>query len=142
MTVRNLLNKIRKCRYMVDALTADLKHVRCDAYSLHAVKIGDKVQSSHTPDLSRTIERIESYEIRLQAAIDELMTLKAKAGEIIKAEPDLCARAILYRRFILAESWDEIVYEVGYSRSWVSKVLEESIERLEHDKQVDKAIQI
>ena len=131
MTVRNLLNRVRKCRYMVDALTADLNHVRRDAYSLHAVKIGDKVQSSHTPDLSRTIERIEAYEIRLQAAIDELMMLKAKAGEVIKAEPDLCARAVLYRRYILAESWDCIAQDVGYSRAWSIGMAEKSINRLE-----------
>lgn len=60
MTVRNLLNRVRKCRYMIDALTADLNHVRRDAYSLHAVKIGDKVQSSHMPDLSQVIEREEN----------------------------------------------------------------------------------
>ena len=60
MTVRNLLNRVRKCRYMVDALTADLNHVRRDTYSLHAVKIGDKVQSSHMPDLSQVIEREEN----------------------------------------------------------------------------------
>lgn len=35
-------------------------HVRRDAYSLHAVKIGDKVQSSHMPDLSQVIEREEN----------------------------------------------------------------------------------
>ena len=131
MTVRNLLNRVRKCRYMVDALTADLKHVRRDAYSLHAVQIGDKVQSSHTPDLSRTIERIEHYELKLQAAIDELIRLKTEASDIIKDEPDLCTRAILYRRFILAESWDKITWEVGYSRSWASQALEQSIQRLE-----------
>ena len=131
MTVRNLLNRVRKCRYMVDALTADLDHVRRDAYSLHAVQIGDKVQSSHTPDLSRTIERIEAYEIRLQTAIDELMALKVKAGEIIKAEPDLCARAVLYRRYILAESWDCIAQDVGYSRAWSIGMAEKSINRLE-----------
>lgn len=131
MTVRKLLNRVRKCRYMVDALTADLNHVRRDAYSLHAVQIGDKVQSSHTPDLSRTIERIEAYEIRLQAAIDELMALKVKAGEIIKAEPDLCARAVLYRRYILAESWDCIAQDVGYSRAWSIGMAEKSINRLE-----------
>lgn len=131
MTVRNLLNRVRKCRYMVDALTADLNHVRRDAYSLHAVQIGDKVQSSHTPDLSRTIERIEAYETRLQAAIDELMMLKAKAGEVIKAEPDLCARAVLYRRYILAESWDCIAQDVGYSRAWSIGMAEKSINRLE-----------
>lgn len=131
MTVRNLLNRVRKCRYMVDALTADLDHVRRDAYSLHAVQIGDKVQSSHTPDLSRTIERIEAYEIRLQAAIDELMMLKARAGKIINLEPDLCARAVLYRRYILAESWDCIAQDVGYSRAWSIGMAEKSINRLE-----------
>lgn len=131
MTVRELFSQVRKHRYMVDALTDDLNRVRRDAYSLKAVRIGDKVQSSHKQDLAQVVERIEHYELKLQAAIDELIRLKTEASDIIKDEPDLCTRAILYRRFILAESWDKITWEVGYSRSWASQALEQSIQRLE-----------
>lgn len=130
MTVRELFNQVRKHRYMVDALTDDLNHVRRDAYSLKAVRIGDKVQSSNKQDLAQVVERIASYEDKLTCAIDELMTLKARASEIIKLEPDLCARAVLYRRYILAESWDCIAKDVGYSRAWSIGIAEKSINRL------------
>lgn len=131
MTVRELFSKVRKHRYMVDALTDDLNHVRHDAYSLKAVRIGDKVQSSHKQDLSQVVERIVSYEDKLSTAIEELIALKAKASEIIKLEPDLCVRAVLYRRYILAESWDCIAQDVGYSRAWSIGMAEKSINRLE-----------
>lgn len=131
MTVRELFSQVRKHRYMVDALTDDLNRVRCDAYSLKAVRIGDKVRSSHKQDLAQVVERISSYEDRLSAAIDELMALKTRASEIIKLEPDLCVRAVLYRRFILAESWDCIAQDVGYSRAWSIGIAEKSINRLE-----------
>ena len=130
MTVRELFNQVRKHRYMVDALTDDLNRVRRDAYSLKAVRIGDKVQSSNKQDLEQVVERIASYEDKLTCAIDELMTLKARASEIIKLEPDLCARAVLYRRYILAESWDCIAQDVGYSRAWSIGIAEKSINRL------------
>lgn len=131
MTVRELFNQVRKHRYMVDALTDDLNHVRRDAYSLKAVRIGDKVQSSNKQDLAQVVERIVSYEDKLSTAIKELMALKAKASEIIKLEPDLCVRAVLYRRYILAESWDCIAQDVGYSRAWSIGMAEKSINRLE-----------
>lgn len=130
MTVRELFNQVRKHRYMVDALTDDLNHVRRDAYSLKAVRIGDKVQSSNKQDLAQVVERIVSYEDKLSAAIEELIALKAKASEIIKLEPDLCVRAVLYRRYILAESWDCIAQDVGYSRAWSIGMAEKSINRL------------
>lgn len=131
MTVRELFNQVRKHRYMVDALTDDLNHVRRDAYSLKAVRIGDKVQSSNKQDLAQVVERIVSYEDKLSAAIEELIALKVKASEIIKLEPDLCVRAVLYRRYILAESWDCIAQDVGYSRAWSIGMAEKSINRLE-----------
>lgn len=131
MTVRELFSQVRKHRYMVDALTDDLNHVRRDAYSLKAVRIGDKVQSSNKQDLAQVVERIVSYEDKLSAAIEELIALKAKASEIIKLEPDLCVRAVLYRRYILAESWDCIAQDVGYSRAWSIGMAEKSINRLE-----------
>lgn len=131
MTVRELFNQVRKHRYMVDALTDDLNHVRRDAYSLKAVRIGDKVQSSNKQDLAQVVERIVSYEDKLSTAIEELIALKAKASEIIKLEPDLCVRAVLYRRYILAESWDCIAQDVGYSRAWSIGMAEKSINRLE-----------
>lgn len=131
MTVREIFSQVRKHRYMVDALTDDLNQVRRDAYSLKAVRIGDKVQSSNKQDLAQVVERISLYEDKLSTAIDELVALKTRASEIIQLEPDLCARAVLYRRFILAESWDCIAQDIGYSRAWSIGMAEKSINRLE-----------
>ena len=129
--VRELLKRVRKCRYMVDACIKDLEQARRDAYTLKAVRIGDKVQNNHQSDLAQVVEKIERYEVKLQKNIDELIGLKLDAMAIIRQEPDLCARAILYRRYILAESWDIILKEMGYSRSRASNIMKSAINRLE-----------
>lgn len=129
--VRELLRRVRKCRYMVDACIKDLEQARRDAYALKAVRIGDKVQTNHQSDLAQVVEKIEHYEDRLQKNIDELIGLKLDATAIIRQEPDLCARAILYRRYILAESWETITSEMGYSRSQASNIMESAINHLE-----------
>lgn len=129
--VRELLTRVRKCRYMVDACIKDLEQARRDAYTLKAVRIGDKVQNNHQSDLSQMVEKIERYEEKLQKSLDELIGLKLEATAIIRQEPDLCARAILYRRYILAESWDIILKEMGYSRSRASNIMKSAINRLE-----------
>ena len=116
---------------MVDACIKDLEQARRDAYTLKAVRIGDKVQNNHQSDLAQVVEKIERYEDKLQKNIDELIGLKLDATAIIRQEPDLCARAILYRRYILAESWDIISREMGYSRSQASNIMESAINRLE-----------
>lgn len=128
---RDLLKRVRKCRYMVDACIKDLEQARRDAYTLKAVRIGDKVQNNHQSDLAQVVEKIERYEEKLQKSLDELIGLKLEATAIIRQEPDLCARAILYRRYILAESWDIISREMGYSRSQASNIMESAINRLE-----------
>lgn len=129
--VRELLNRVRKCRYMVDACIKDLEQARRDAYALKAVRIGDKVQTNHKSDLAQVVEKIDHYEEKLQKNIDELIGLKLDAMVIIRKEPDLCARAILYRRYLLAESWETITKEMGYSRSQASKIMDSAIIYLE-----------
>ena len=132
--VRELLKRVRKCRYMVDACIKDLEQARRDAYALKAVRIGDKIQTNHQSDLAQVVEKIERYEARLQKSLDELIGLKLEATAIIRNEPDFCARAILYRRYILAESWNVISQEAGYSRSQATHIMEMSIKRLENMK--------
>lgn len=129
--VRELLKRVRKCRYMVDACIKDLEQARRDAYSLKAVRIGDKVQTNHQSDLAQVVEKIERYEEKLQKSLDELIGLKLEATAIIRQEPDLCARAILYRRYILAESWDTISKETGYSVRQSTRAAAMAINHLE-----------
>lgn len=135
--VRELLNKVRKCRYMVDVCIKDLEQARRDAYALKAVRIGDKVQTNHQSDLAQVVEKIERYEEKLQKNIDELIGLKLEATAIIRNEPDFCAQAILYRRYLLAESWDTISKEMGYSRSQATKIMESAINFLETSLELD-----
>lgn len=129
--VRELLARVRKCRYMVDACIKDLEQARRDAYALKAVRIGDKVQTNHQSDLAQVVEKIEHYEEKLQKNIDELIGLKLDAMAIIRKEPDFCARAILYRRYLLAESWDTISKETGYSVRQSTRAAAMAINRLE-----------
>lgn len=129
--VRELLRRVRKCRYMVDACIKDLEQARRDAYALKAVRIGDKVQTNHQSDLAQVVEKIERYEEKLQKNIDELIGLKLDAMTIIRKEPDFCARAILYRRYLLAESWDTISKETGYSVRQSTRAAAMAINRLE-----------
>ena len=129
--VRELLRRVRKCRYMVDACIEDLEQARRDAYALKAVRIGDKVQTNHQSDLTQVVEKIERYEEKLQKNIDELIGLKLDAMAIIRKEPDFCARAILYRRYLLAESWDTISKETGYSVRQSTRAAAMAINHLE-----------
>ena len=135
--VRDLLKRVRKCRYMVDACIKDLEQARRDAYALKAVRIGDKIQTNHQSDLAQVVEKIEHYEEKLQKNIDELIGLKLEATAIIRNEPDFCAQAILYRRYLLAESWDTISKEMGYSRSQATKIMESAINFLETSWKLD-----
>ena len=83
------------------------------------------------------VEKIERYEEKLQKSLDELIGLKLEATAIIRNEPDFCAQAILYRRYLLAESWDTISKEMGYSRSQATKIMESAINFLETSLEFD-----
>ena len=89
------------------------------------------MQNNHQSDLAQVVEKIERYEDKLQKNIDELIGLKLEATAIIRNEPDFCAQAILYRRYILAESWDTISKETGYSVRQSTRAAAMAINHLE-----------
>ena len=80
----------------------------------------DKVQTSGPKNtLEETITKIIDLEAKINARIDELVSMKQEAFTMINRIPDLDQQNILIGRYIQLKKWEDISEELNYSMQWV-----------------------
>ena len=79
-----------------------------------------KVQTSGPKNtLEETITKIIDLEAKINARIDELVSMKQEAFTMINRIPDLDQQNILIGRYIQLKKWEDISEELNYSMQWV-----------------------
>ena len=68
-----------------------------------------------------TIVRITEAEEKLNRKIDELVTAKLEAAEVIDQVRDVTLRLLLEKRYLLFHSWEDVADEMAYTRRWILK---------------------
>lgn len=107
-SLKVFLNSIRKQQECVHSLEQSLEQMECEAYSLKSVQLGDKVQSSHTSDLSDVVIKLEGFRTDLHDAYRKLIDLRSAGNALIMHEPDGILQAVLRRRYLLCQRWENI----------------------------------
>ena len=69
--------------------------------------------------LEETITKIIDLEAKINARIDELVSMKQEAFTMINRIPDLDQQNILIGRYIQLKKWEDISEELNYSMQWV-----------------------
>lgn len=113
MTVKDFLETVLRQRPDLLSLRDELKRINYEAYEVHGMRIGDKVQSNHQGDLSEIVERLNGMRseilLRYKDALDNWET----ANKLIGKEPDGRLRSILKRRYLEGQSWKQICIDMG-----------------------------
>ena len=65
------------------------------------------------------LERVWSMEERINAEIDRLVAVKEEIRSVIDEVDDYDQRMLLRYRYIHLCSWDEIISQMHYGRSWI-----------------------
>ena len=78
-----------------------------------------------------TIVRITEAEEKLNRKIDELVTAKLEAAEVIDQVRDVTLRLLLEKRYLLFHPWDEIASDLGYTRRWTLKKHEAALDAVQ-----------
>ena len=69
--------------------------------------------------LEETITKIIDLEAKINARIDELVSMKQEAFTMINRIPDFDQQNILIGRYIQLKKWEDISEELNYSMQWV-----------------------
>ena len=78
-----------------------------------------------------TIVRITEAEEKLNRKIDELVTAKLEAAEVIDQVRDVTLRLLLEKRYLLFHPWDTIASDLGYTQRWTLKKHEDALDAVQ-----------
>lgn len=114
------LNAIASLTAHKKAIEEQEKEMKAKLYEA-MVKFGvDKFESDVLNlTLEETITKIIDLEAKINARIDELVSMKQEAFTMINRIPDLDQQNILIGRYIQLKKWEDISEELNYSMQWV-----------------------
>ena len=123
MTAKEYLRRIRDAESDLRSAEMDYQRARDDVMNLKAIEYDkDKVSNSHIGDLSDAIATLERYAERVNAKWDELIALRKEAEERIDKLKDGRYRAVLKRRYLQGQSFEEIAVGLCFDYRWIKRL--------------------
>ena len=115
--------QIRKTDRLIHRLDSTIATLRSSLTSTGSQLKQDKVQTSGPKNtLEETITKIIDLEAKINARIDELVSMKQEAFTMINRIPDLDQQNILIARYIDGKKWLDIAFDLNFSISQVYKI--------------------
>ena len=119
---KDFLSQIHKTDALINRLVNTVATLRSSLTSIGCELKQDKVQTSGPKNtLEETITKIIDLEAKINARIDELVSMKQEAFTMINRIPDLDQQNILIARYIQNMKWDSIADEMDHEIRWVYK---------------------
>nr|DAZ77483.1 MAG TPA: Protein of unknown function (DUF1492) [Caudoviricetes sp.] len=131
MTVKEFLRSVREQDSLLRAYEQELEDLRRRAYNISSPKLGDKIQSNHLATLDEIVDKLDSQIEKVNATWDELIDKRNQAKALINKVEDESGRCVLYRYYILIQSWEQIAVEMNYTIRWVYKLHGKALQDLE-----------
>lgn len=133
MTVKEFLRSVRSQDNLLRAYEQELEDLRRRAYSISSPRLGDKIQANHLVTLDEIVAKIEQQAAKVNAAWDELIDKRDQAKALINKVDDESIRCVLYRYYILIQTWEQIAVEMNYTIRWVYKLHGKALQDLEKE---------
>ena len=118
MTAKEYLRQIYIINNKIRRLEQERESIRADLFSVRSTTNynADKVQTSASGDqMLRLIAKADKLERDIVSEIDRLVCLKASITREIEAVSDETCRDLLFRRYVLLQSWEMIAVGMGYT---------------------------
>lgn len=122
MTVKEQLIQVRNQGCMVRAYEDELREIRRRAYNISSPKMSDKVQSNHQSSLEDIVEKLDAQARKVNEAWDTLISMRDEAEALINLEEDMQRRCVLWRYYILGESWEQVAAEMNFSLRQIQRM--------------------
>ncbi len=88
-------------------------------------------KGTYSDKVGKNAVKIADLEIKIDREIDRLVELKERIMEIVSSLDSDTGRAVIERRYILHETWDQIADKLGYTTRHISRIHNDAIKRLE-----------
>lgn len=118
MQSKQYLQKIRTIDMMINCKREQITELRA-LLSGGAISYEERVQTSPNADrMANLVAKIIELKDDINFDIDELLSYKKNARELIEKLDDDMEKIILYKRYFDGKSFEQISVECGYSWRW------------------------
>ena len=129
MTAHDYLSHAKFLDARIDSKLKQLDHLNALATSATAALSG----MPHNPNrgaskLETVIVKIVDLQEEINQDIDELVDLKRAIMRLIQKVPSDEQRAVLEKRYLNYQSWEQIVGDLGYSRAQLFRIKNKAID--------------
>lgn len=124
MTAKEYLQQIKIKNAQIDTLQRDKEALNAMLYSIASTSFGtDKVQTSTSGDKFGSLyAKIDEKEREIAKKIDELVDFKLKVTAQINVLSDDRYIHVLYRRYVLCQTWTQISCDMGYNIRYIQVI--------------------
>lgn len=122
MTAKEYLKDIRKLDLEIQTLQEQISLLRKNAEGLRAMELSDMPKGGKGKDLSDYVAEIADLQMVCVQHVSELIMKKQEAIERIMSIDGSELRNVLLLRYIQCKSWDEIIEDMHFDRSWVYRL--------------------
>lgn len=120
---KEYFSQIRKTDRLIHRLDSTIATLRSSLTSTGSQLKQDKVQTSGPKNtLEETITKIIDLEAKINARIDELVSMKKEAFSMISKIPDLDQQNVLVGRYIQLKKWEDLAAEFEYTTQWLFEI--------------------
>lgn len=120
---KEYFSQIKKTDRLIDRLVATTQTMRFSLISQSCELQSDRVQASGPKDrLEETFTRIDELERKINARIDEVVSMKQEAFDLIKKVPDLDQQNVLIARYVQGERWEKIAVDMNFAIAQVYRL--------------------
>ena len=81
-----------------------------------------------TSRMAAVVEKIVDLQTEINADIDALVDLKRDIAALIRSVPDSSQQAVLEKRYLCFEPWEQIAIDMNYSLQYLYKVHSEALD--------------
>jgi len=122
MTAKEFLWQYINAEKMIDAKLDRIRRYREMATKITSTLTPDKVQSSQENKMERIIAQICDMSVEIEQDINSLEHIQKRVSDVIDGVRDPMQRAILYRRYINGEKWEEIAVNMHYEYHQIVRI--------------------
>lgn len=126
------LQQVRLCDIHIRRLTEDLERTRDMTTQITARLNVAPVSGSHEQDkLGGAVAKIVDLEKDINDAIEEYVSIKNDVIKTLGKVEDANQLNVLYNRYVLGRTWEEIACDMGYSYYGVCKLHGKALQTVE-----------
>jgi DNA-directed RNA polymerase specialized sigma subunit len=131
MAPKEFLQQYQDANHLINAKLDQIHRLRELATKTTQSLIPDRVQSSAAQDkVSVIVGKIVDMEHEVDLEIDHLQEIKHKIEAAIRTVPNAKQRAVLTRRYINGQTWEQIAVDLNISYQWVCELHGRALQKI------------